>query len=50
MSRHIEMPELNFPNLESCEIHSMSMEFITWPWMNLFFEEDTDKYKLLIYL
>jgi len=23
----------------------MSMEFFTWPWMNLFFEEDTDKYK-----
>jgi M3 family oligoendopeptidase len=45
MSRHIEMPELNFPTYESCEIHSMSMEFITWPWMNLFFEEDTEKYK-----
>ncbi|NLV89263.1 MAG: M3 family oligoendopeptidase, partial [Tissierellia bacterium] len=28
-----------------CEIHSMSMEFITWPWMELFFEEDVDKYK-----
>jgi M3 family oligoendopeptidase len=23
----------------------MSMEFITWPWMNLFFREETDKYK-----
>ena len=23
----------------------MSMEFFTWPWMNLFFEEDVDKYK-----
>ena len=23
----------------------MSMEFITWPWMNLFFKEDTEKYK-----
>jgi M3 family oligoendopeptidase len=23
----------------------MSMEFITWPWMNLFFGEDTDKFK-----
>ena len=30
--------------LEACEIHSMSMELITWPWMNLFFEEDTDKF------
>ena len=22
----------------------MSMEFFTWPWMKLFFEEDADKY------
>ena len=44
-SRWIEIPELNFPTEESCEIHSMSMEFFTWPWMNLFFEEDTEKYK-----
>ena len=45
MSREIEMPEINFPTFESCEIHSMSMEFITWPWMELFFKEDTQKYK-----
>ena len=23
----------------------MSMEFITYPWMDIFFKEDTDKYK-----
>lgn len=44
-SRNIEFPELIFPTLEACEIHSMSMEFITWPWMNLFFEENELKYK-----
>lgn len=44
-SRWIEIPELNFPTYESCEIHSMSMEFITYPWMDLFFKEDTPKYK-----
>lgn len=44
-SRWIEIPELNFPTYESCEIHSMSMEFITYPWMELFFKEDTSKYK-----
>lgn len=44
-SRWIEIPELNFPTYESCEIHSMSMEFITYPWMELFFKEDTQKYK-----
>ncbi|MBT2756215.1 M3 family oligoendopeptidase [Mesobacillus foraminis] len=44
-SRHFEIPEYYWPTYEACEIHSMSMEFFTWPWMSLFFEEDTDKYK-----
>lgn len=43
-SRVFEIPEYSTPTLEAAEIHSMSMEFITWPWMNLFFEEDTDKF------
>lgn len=38
---------LVWPTYESCEIHSMSMEFFTHPWMKLFFEEDTDKYYYL---
>ena len=45
MSRYIDMQEINFPTLDSCEIHSMSMEFITYPWMEVFFKEDTNKYK-----
>ena len=44
-SRGYEVPEYLWPTYEACEIHSMSMEFLTWPWMNLFFEEDTEKYK-----
>jgi M3 family oligoendopeptidase len=44
-SRNYEIPEYNFPTYEACEIHSMSMEFFTYPWMNLFFKEDVDKYK-----
>lgn len=44
-SRAYEVPEYEFPTYEACEIHSMSMEFFTWPWMNLFFKEDTNKYK-----
>ncbi|HEY2420314.1 MAG TPA: M3 family oligoendopeptidase [Neobacillus sp.] len=44
-SRHFEIPEYYWPTYEACEIHSMSMEFFTWPWMDLFFKEDTDKYK-----
>ncbi|MDM5187622.1 M3 family oligoendopeptidase [Bacillus sp. DX4.1] len=43
-SRKYEIPEYNWPTYEACEIHSMSMEFFTWPWMKLFFEEDADKY------
>lgn len=44
-SRAYEIPEYQFPTYEACEIHSMSMEFFTYPWMNLFFEEETEKYK-----
>lgn len=44
-SRGYEVPEYGFPTYEACEIHSMSMEFFTWPWMKLFFEEDETKYK-----
>ncbi|WP_188454215.1 M3 family oligoendopeptidase [Virgibacillus oceani] len=44
-SRKIGMPEYLIPTSEAAEIHSMSMEFFTWPWMKLFFKEDTDKYK-----
>lgn len=44
-SRGYEVPEYGFPTYEACEIHSMSMEFFTYPWMELFFKEETDKYK-----
>lgn len=45
-SRDIGISEYNWPSYEACEIHSMSMEFFTWPWMELFFQEDAPKYKL----
>ncbi|WP_191561971.1 M3 family oligoendopeptidase [Metabacillus idriensis] len=45
MSRHFNLSEYHFPTHEACEIHSMSMEFFTWPWMERFFKEDTEKYK-----
>lgn len=43
-SRSFTLPEYNFPTYEACEIHSMSMEFLTYPWMHLFFEETTEKF------
>ena len=44
-SKHFKVSEYYWPTSESAEIHSMSMEFFTWPWMELFFKEDTEKYK-----
>lgn len=44
-SRNYELPEYVWPTYEACEIHSMSMEFFAWPWMENFFKEDVDKYK-----
>ncbi len=45
MSMGFKIPEYSFPTYEAAEIHSMSMEFITWPWMELFFKDEVDKYK-----
>ena len=45
LSRNIKPSDFRSPTLEACEIHSMSMEFFAWPWMNLFFGKDADKYR-----
>lgn len=39
--------DLECPAMESAEIHSMAMEFLTAPWHHLLFGKDTDKYSLL---
>lgn len=33
-----------WPSMESCEVHSMSMEFFAWPWAEGFFGKDTNKF------
>ncbi len=43
-SRRQVVPEYYWPTYEAAEIHSMSMEFFTFPWMELFFEQ-ADKYR-----
>ncbi|WP_073507660.1 M3 family oligoendopeptidase [Streptobacillus notomytis] len=43
--RNIDISSYYWPTSESAEIHSMSMEFLTWPWMESFFKEDIDKFK-----
>lgn len=45
MSRDLRCSEYFSPTLEACEIHSMSMEFLTWPWMGRFFGEELEKFK-----
>lgn len=44
-SRDFEVSEYYWATSEVSEIHSMSMEFFTWNWMESFFKEDTAKYK-----
>ena len=46
--RDPEVPaDLDCHGMESAEIHSMAMEFLTAPWHHLLFGRDTDKYALL---
>ena len=44
-SRELGIGEYNWPTYEACEIHSMSMELFTWPWMDLFFQDEVEKFK-----
>lgn len=34
-----------WPGMEACEVHSMSMEFMAWPWAEGFFGPDTKKFR-----
>jgi M3 family oligoendopeptidase len=45
-SRHQAPIDYIWPTMESCEIHSMSLEFLTWPQMDRFFgEEDAERFR-----
>ncbi len=46
-SRDAQISEYHWPTFEACEIHSMSMEFFTWPWMDRFFESEADKHRFV---
>ena len=39
------IPDYASPTIEACEVHSMSMEFLTAPWHKAFFGEDTARYQ-----
>ncbi|MBZ9687464.1 M3 family oligoendopeptidase [Clostridium estertheticum] len=38
-----DIPEYLIPTKEAAEIHSMTMEYLTLPWMDIIFGEDADK-------
>ncbi|MBQ8447438.1 MAG: M3 family oligoendopeptidase [Clostridia bacterium] len=44
--RNVDIHDLQNPTMETCECHSMSMEFLTSPYHHLFFGESTPKYTL----
>lgn len=44
LTRDYKIKEHKDITMETAEIHSMSMEFFTEPWMNLFFGERTEDY------
>ena len=44
MSRDIKPGDSFMPTYDAAEIHSMSMEFLAWPYMERFFGPDTEKY------
>jgi len=41
----IESEFLSSISMETAEVHSMSMEFLVYPWLNLFFGDKTEEYK-----
>lgn len=45
ITRNDEVPEHNNITSETAEVHSMSMEFFTEKWMNLFFDNRADDYR-----
>lgn len=47
MSRHQPWVEYLWPTYESCEIHSMGLEFLTYPAMEKFFGERADDFRKL---
>lgn len=45
MSREQPLVDYLWPTYESCEIHSMGLEFLAWPQMERFFGADADRFR-----
>jgi M3 family oligoendopeptidase len=46
-SQPIDLVDYHWPTCESCEIHSMGLEYLTWPSMEKFFGADADRFRRL---
>lgn len=46
LSKNLMFHENRWPTFDICEIHSTSMEYLMYPFLNLFFGETQDKYKI----
>jgi M3 family oligoendopeptidase len=44
-SRHQPLEDYLWPTMEACEIHSMGLEFLTWPQMELFFGDGAERFR-----
>lgn len=44
----LDQPLLDYfnPTLEACEIHSMGLEFLSYPYMELFFGDDAERFRV----
>ena len=40
-----ELLDYQWPTADACEIHSMSLEFLCYPWMELFFGNEAARYR-----
>ena len=45
MNRDRVPADYAWPSMEACEVHSMSMEFMAWPWAEDFFGPDAKKFR-----
>jgi len=45
LARDVIPLEYQWPTMEACEVHSMSMEFFAWPWAEQFFGTDARKFR-----
>ena len=44
-SRHQPLCDYRWPTSEACEIHSMGLEFLSWPQMELFFGAQAERFR-----